>query len=119
MPECEALGARLWIEMPGEVATAHRVVPVGQPHLAKFGERRQRATLVRVVSDDWPTNRPRQLAVPIAELVDAAPLTPADVAEYDRLDNELAGAARPPRPTLRDFHALRLRALMFGEVAHA
>jgi hypothetical protein len=105
------INERLWIEMPGEVAVPHRVIPVGDPQLAEVGGRRQRSIAVRRIGDGYGP-----FLVPIAELVDAAPLTPAEIADYDRLDGELAGTIGDSRK-LRAFNGLLHRRQIYGEAA--
>ena len=77
MPECAHLNERLWIQMPGEIATAHRVVPVGNPHNATIDGQSVRAILVRKLDAAGAGS----ILVPVSELTDPAPLTPADLAE--------------------------------------
>lgn len=103
------IGEKLWIEMPGEVARPHRVLPIGKPCLAEVAGRRQRAIEVREIGT------PGSIMIPLAELTDAAPLSPADLAEYDRLDAELAGTIGD-RKKLLPFMALLWRRDLFGEL---
>jgi len=104
---------RLWIDMPGEVAQPRRVVPVGKPHLAEIGGRRQRALLV----SDVDRTGAGTIVVPIAELVDAAPLSRGEVARYAQLDSDLAGQARVDQRKWREFMGLLHRWQMFGAAA--
>lgn len=103
------LGEKLWIEMPGEVARPHRVVPIGEPRLVELDGRRQRAITVRTL------DHLGVVTIPVAELAEAAPLSAADVAEYDRLDGELAGTIGD-RKKLLPFMALFWRRQLFGEL---
>jgi hypothetical protein len=47
--------------------------------------------------------------VPLAQILDATPLTAAECAELDALDSKLAGAARPRKADVAREEALRLR----------
>lgn len=104
------IGEKLWIEMPGEVARPHRVLPIGQPRIAEVHGRRQRAIDVRVLGGFGI------VLVPVAELTEAAPLSAAELADYDRLDGELAGTIGDRRK-VRAFMTLFHRRQLFGELA--
>jgi hypothetical protein len=105
------INERLWIENGAGAAKAHRVVPTDKPRLALVGDRRQRVVPVRKLDRLGDGT----VLVPAAELADAAPLSPADVAQYDRLDAELAGSLVTDSRKMKAFNALRLRALVYGE----
>ncbi len=105
-----AIGELLWIERGDGAAIAHRAIRCGRPQLAVVDGRRQRAVRIHLID-----SREERL-VASAELVPAAPLTAEEEREYDRLDRQLAGTIGEAR-TLRRFHALRLRSLMFGGIA--
>lgn len=100
------IGERLWIENGEGAAKAHRVILAGPPRRAAIGGKVRHAVEVRE-----PGSAASRL-VPCADLVDAAPLTAADEAEYRRLDARLAGT-KGDAALLRRFNALRLRSLMF------
>lgn len=87
----------LWIEHGDGAARAHPVCILG---------RRGRETVVRLLDGNDTAAR----AVKPAEIVPAAPLSPHEEAEYQRLDRELAGTLGDKRK-LRRFNALRLRSL--------
>jgi hypothetical protein len=107
------IGQQLWIENGGGAPTAHRVILSGRPHHAVIDGRKRRAIIVRKVN----TIGEGSLVVAMAELTEAAPLSAADEAEYQRLDAELAGTIGDSAKLVR-FNALRLRWLMFGGADH-
>jgi hypothetical protein len=98
----------LYIERGDGAAIAQRALVRGEVRMASFDGRRQRAVPVKLV--DAREDR----IVRVADLIDAAPLTAAEEAEYRRLDAQLAGTIGEAR-TLKRFNALRLRSLMFGD----
>ena len=103
---------KLWLQMPGEVATAHRVVVTGQPVMAEVRGQRTRAIPVRKISAAHEGTH----LVPAAELLDATPLSPAEQAEYRRLDGQLAGTIGDRRRLLA-FFGLVHRAAIYGEAS--
>jgi hypothetical protein len=103
---------RLWLQMPGEVASAHRVVLAGQPCMAEVRGQRTRAVAVRKIA----AAHEGAILVPLAELLNAAPLSAADRAEYDRLDRQLAGT-HGERRALRAFFGLLHRSVTYGEAS--
>ncbi|HYD12714.1 MAG TPA: hypothetical protein VEC11_07690 [Allosphingosinicella sp.] len=103
---------RLWLQMPGEVASACRVVLTGQPIMAEIRGQRTRAFPVRKIS---AAHEGTHLA-PAAELLDAAPLSAAEQAEYAQLDRKLAGTIGDRR-VLRAFFGLLHRAAIYGEAS--
>lgn len=98
------INAMLWIENGEGAALAHRVTIAGKPFFQPIEGRRQRAVKIRGDCLDR--------YVPMTELTAAAPLSPAEEAEYRRLDRELAGTIGDARK-LKRFNALRLRSLLF------
>lgn len=87
----------LWIENGEGAARAHRVCITGSAG--------RDALITFLDTPGRGTGR-----VPRSELASAAPLSPAEEREYDRLDAELAGTIGDRRK-LRRFNALRLRSL--------
>lgn len=106
------IGEQLWIERGDGAARAHRVRPCGPVRLAIIEGRRQRATPVRLLGVAGASER----YVPASELVPAEPLTRAEEAEYNRLEEQLAGTIGEAR-ALKRFNCLRLRSLIFGAAA--
>ena len=103
-----AIGELLWIERGDGAAVAHRAIRCGRPQLAVVDGRRQRAVRVHLIE-----SRQERL-VAASELVPAAPLTPEEEREYDRLDAQLAGTIGEAR-ALKRFNALRLRSLLYPQ----
>lgn len=103
------IGEKLWIAHGDGAAAAHRIVVAGKPRLVEVGGKRRRAVAVRLLGDGG------MRTVPVSDLTDAAPLSPAEEREYDHLDAQLAGTFGEA-DTLRRFNALRLRSLLFGKV---
>lgn len=102
---------RLWIERPDGAAVGHRCMIVGdRPALHLFDGRRRRCHCIKILGQS------ELLAAPVDHVVPAMPLSPAEVAEYSRLDADLAGTFGDARLLTR-FNGLRLRALHFGELA--
>lgn len=104
------IGERLWIENGDGAAVAHRVIATGSPMLADIDAHRRRAVPIQIVGGE-------RRIVPVSELTEAAPLSPADEAEYRRLDVELAGTIGDSGKLAR-FNALRLRSVLFGAPDH-
>lgn len=104
------IGEHLWIANGEGAAKAHRVLIAGPVKLAEVDGRRQRAQPVRQVERGGAA-----VLVPARDIVPAAPLTPAEEREYDRLDRALAGTIGDT-DKLRRFNALRLRSLLFPQV---
>jgi hypothetical protein len=89
----------LWIERPAGAAVAHK---------ARAIEPGRKITKI-VLLDGSGARRD----VPTGELAPARPLTAAEVADYHRLDAELAGTIGDSRKLAR-FNALRLRWIAYG-----
>lgn len=104
----------LWIQMPGEVAEAHRVIIAGVPRMFEVDGRRFRVVPIRRIGG---VNEDSFLA-PVADLFDARPLNAAESAEYVELDRQLAGTIGDRR-RLRAFFALMHRAKIYGEATPA
>jgi hypothetical protein len=114
MPVIPVINERLWLKMRGELAHPHRVVVTGPARTVAMEEKRVRAVpAVKVRAPGEGT-----IMVPVAELLDAAPLSAAERDAYDQLDRDLAGTMGD-RGALRAFFGLLHRAALYGEAAPA
>lgn len=105
------IGEELWVHLlPGGTPVARRIRRQGSPFRGIVDRRPCIAVHVQEIGNIGAGT----LTAPVAELGPAAPLGPADRAEYDRLDRALAGT-KGDRRKLQPFFSLLKRAVIYGE----